>query len=91
MTHPIYPSTVRVNGDIRLPKPVRAALHLRGKDDLVGFVIVGGQVRLTKATVVPDATLSDEELAGLARLSKRGIGTRTFRTQEAALRHLWSL
>ena len=32
-----------------------------------------------------------EEIAFLARLSKRGTGRRTFRTTDAALRYLWSL
>jgi len=91
MAQTMYPSKVNANGEVRLPKPVRAALHLRRKGALVGFVVVGGQVRLTKATVVPDSTLSEEEVAYLARLSKRATGTRTFRTQDAALRHLWSL
>ena len=84
-------SPVNVRGELCLPQAVRQALHLRGKDGVVGFLIEGGRVLLTKATVVPEPNLSEEELAGLARLSKRGIGKRTFRTTEAALRHLWSL
>ena len=91
MAQIIYLSKVKANGEVRLPKPVRAALHLRRKGALVGFIVVGGQVRLTKATVIPEPILSDEELAALARLSKRGAGRRTFRAQEAALRHLWSV
>ena len=82
---------VNAQGELRLPKPVRRALHLAGKGGLVGFVIEHGRVLLTKATIVPESALSDEELAGLARLSKRGAGTRTFRTQDAALQYLWSL
>ncbi|MBI2495850.1 MAG: hypothetical protein HYY59_03275 [Candidatus Omnitrophica bacterium] len=91
MAHTIVPAEVKANGDLRLPAPVRQALHLRRHGGLVGFVIEGKRVLLTKATVVPEPTLSEEELALLTRLSKRGAGRRTFRTTEAALRYLWSL
>jgi len=91
MTQKLVPADVKANGELRLPKSVRQALHLRGKGGLVGFVIEGDRVLLTKATVVPEPTLSDQEIASLARLSKRGTGRRTFRTQDAALRYLWSL
>jgi len=91
MTQKIVAADVKANGEVRLPKPVRQALHLRGKDEVVGFVIEGKRVVLTKATVVPEPQLSDEEIAFLATLSKRGAGKQTFRTQDAALRYLWSL
>ncbi len=87
----IVPVEVNANGDLRLPKPVRRALHLRGKKTLVGFVIEGNRVRLAKASIVPEPTLADEELAALAKLSKRGVGKRVFRTTDRALRYLWSL
>lgn len=82
---------VDANGEVRLPPAVKHALHLRGKGGVVGFVIEGHRVLLTKATMVPESHLSEEEIAALARLSKRGVGKRTFRTTEAALRYLWSL
>ena len=82
---------VKANGELRLPKPIRKRLHLKGRGDLIGFVLEGSRVLLTKATVIPEPSLTDEELAYLARLSKRGAGRRTFRTSAAALRHLWSL
>jgi len=58
---------------------------------VVGFIIEGRRVVLTKATIIPEPTLSDEEVASLARLSKGGTGRRMFRTQDDALRYLWSL
>lgn len=91
MAQKIVSTEVKANGDLHLPKLVKQALRLRGKGGLVGFVIEGQRVLLTKATIVPDSPLSDEELAYLARLSKRGAGKRTFRSTDAALRHLWSL
>lgn len=87
----IVSTDVKANGELRLPKPVRKALHLRNRGGLVGFVIEGDRVLMTKATVVPESVLSDEEVALLARLSKRSAGKRTFRTRDAALRHLWGL
>ena len=91
MTQKICSADVRSNGTLRLPKPVRQALHLRGKDNVVGFIIEGRRILLTRARIVPDTRLSDEEIAALAQLSKRGAGKRLFRTQDAALRYLWSL
>jgi len=91
MSRVVVPAEVKANGDIHLPKPVTRALHLRGKRGLVGFVIDGKQVLLTRATVVPEPTLSDEEIALFAHLSKRGAGRKTFRSKEAALRYLWGL
>ena len=91
MAQKMVSADVKSNGELRLPKSVRAALHLPGRKGVVGFVIEGSRVVLTKTTVVPEPTLSDEEIAFLARLSKRGAGKRTFRTNDAALRHLWSV
>jgi len=91
MPRKIVSATVNANGELRLPKSVRQTLHLRHNGDLVGFMIEGKRVLLTKAAVVPEPVLSDEEIASLARLSKRGAGRRTFRTKDAALRYLWSV
>ena len=91
MGQKIVSTDMKANGELQLPRSVRQALHLPGNGGVVGFVIDGRRVVLTKATVVPEPTMSDEEIAFLARLSKRGTGRRTFRTRDAALRHLWSL
>ena len=83
---------VKANGTLQLPTSVRKLLHLRNRGgDLLGFVIDGSRVLLTKATVVPEPQLSDEEIAELARLSKQGRGRRAFRDQDTALQYLWSL
>ncbi len=91
MPKTVYATDVQANGTVRLPKPVQQALRLKGKHGIVGFVIDGKRILMTRARIVPDPTLSDEELAALARLSKRGAGKRSFRTVDAALRHLWNL
>jgi hypothetical protein len=91
MAQRLVSADVKANGELRLPQSVRQALHLRRRGGLVGFLIDGRRVLLTKATVVPEPILSDEELASLTRWSQRGVGKRTFRTSDAALRYLWSL
>lgn len=91
MGQKIVSTDMKANGELRLPKPVRQALHLSVKGGMVGFVIEGRRVVLTKTTIVPEPILSDEEIAFLARLSKRGTGKRSFRTKDNALQYLWSL
>ena len=91
MRYKMFPADVKANGQVQLPQSVRRALHLTRKGGVVGFVVEGGHVALTKATVVPEPTLCDEEITFLARLSRRGVGKHSFRTKEAALRHLWRL
>jgi len=55
-------------------------------------VKAGGKLRLPKSvSIVPDTTLSDEELAELARLSKRYAGRRTFHSAETFLKHIQTL
>lgn len=87
----IVSADVKANGQLRLPQSVRKALCLSGKSSMVGFIIDGRDVRLAKAAVPLKTSLSNDEVAFLASLSRRGAGKRTFRTPEAALRHLWSL
>lgn len=91
MTYDVVATAVKKNGELQLPVPVRKALRLRSTGDRVRFVISGPSVLLTTVTISPKATFSDDEIAFLADLSKRGVGKRTFQTKAAALRHLWSM
>ena len=92
MTQSRFAATdVKANGDLRLPKRVRQVLHLGGKGGRVGFRIQGTRVMLTPTTMVPKSSLSQQEMAFLADVSKRGLGKRTFRTKDAALQYLWGL
>jgi hypothetical protein len=91
MTYGVVATAVKRNGELQLPMPVRKALRLRSTGDRVRFVISGPSVLLTASTIAPKSTFSDDEIAFLADLSKRGVGKRTFRTKAGALRHLWSL
>lgn len=76
---------------ITLPKVVRKALGLKKKGELVGFMVESGSIRLTKARVIPEASLSDREIERLAVSAGRHHGKRRFRDQKTFLRHLWSL
>jgi hypothetical protein len=82
---------VKANGELRLPKRVRQILHVGGKGGRVGLMIQGTRVLLTPTTPTSKSALSDQEIAFLADVSKRGVGKRTFRTKDAALQYLWGL
>ena len=53
MTTKIITSPVGAKAQVTLPKSVREALHLKAQHDLVGFVIQGGRVALTRIEAVP--------------------------------------
>ena len=53
MTSQIITSPVGAKAQVTLPKVVREALHLKAQHDLVGFVIQGGRVALTRIEPVP--------------------------------------
>ncbi len=51
----IITSPIGAKAQITLPKAVREALHLKARNDLVGFVIQGGRVALTRIEPVPSS------------------------------------
>ena len=53
MTTKIITSPVGAKAQVTLPKVVREALHLKAQHDLVGFVIYGDRVALTRIEPVP--------------------------------------
>ena len=55
MTAKIITSPVGVKAQVTLPKVVREALHLKEQHDLVGFVIHGSRVALTRIEPVPSS------------------------------------
>ena len=66
----IITSPVGAKAQVTLPKAVREALRLKAQHDLVGFVIVGGRVALTRIEPVPSADpFTDEEWKRIARLA----------------------
>jgi len=62
MTSKIITSPVGAKAQVTLPKVVREALHLKAQHDLVGFVIQGDRVALTRIEPVPSTDpFTDEE------------------------------
>ncbi len=72
MTSKIITSPVGAKAQVTLPKVVREALHLKAQHDLVGFVIQGGRVALTRIEPVPSTDpFTDEEWKKIERLAAR--------------------
>ena len=72
MTHKIITSPVGAKAQVTLPKSVREALHLKAQHDLVGFVIQGGRVALTRIEPVPSSDpFTDAEWVKIERLAAR--------------------
>ena len=63
-------TTIDSAGRVVIPKAVREALHLKAQSDLVGFVIYGGRVALTRIDPVPSSDpFSDKEWKQIERLA----------------------
>ena len=62
-------SPVGAKAQVTLPKAVREALHLKPQEDLVGFVVEGGRVALTRIEPVPSSDpFTDQEWTKIERL-----------------------
>lgn len=69
MTH-IITAPVGAKAQVTLPKSVREALHLKARQDLVGFVIQGDRVALTRIEPVPSSNpFTAVEWARIERLA----------------------
>ena len=72
MTTKIITSPVGSKAQVTLPKSVREALHLKAQHDLVGFVIQGGRVALTRIEPVPSSDpFTEAEWAKIEHLTAR--------------------
>ena len=88
MTGKIITSPVGAKAQVTLPKVVREALHLKAQHDLVGFVIQGGRVALTRIEPVPSTDpFTDEEWKKIERLASHAPAA-TFENAAASLRYL---
>lgn len=68
----IVTSPVGAKAQVTLPKVVREALHLKTQRDLVGFVISGGRVALTRIEPVPSSDpFTDEEWKQIERFASQ--------------------
>lgn len=88
MTSKIITSPVGAKAQVTLPKVVREALHLKARHDLVGFVIQGGRVALTRIEPVPSTDpFTDEEWKQIEKLASRAP-TATCENAANSLRYL---
>ena len=72
MTRKIITSPVGAKAQVTLPKAVREALHLKAQHDLVGFVVQGGRVALTRIEPVPSSDpFSEQEWKQIEKLASQ--------------------
>jgi bifunctional DNA-binding transcriptional regulator/antitoxin component of YhaV-PrlF toxin-antitoxin module len=88
MTTKIITSPVGAKAQVTLPKAVREALHLKAQHDLVGFVVQGDRVALTRIEPVPSSDpFTDEEWKQIERLASQAPAA-TFEHAVDSLRYL---
>ena len=88
MTSKIITSPVGAKAQVTLPKAVREALHLKAQHDLVGFVVHGGRVALTRIEPVPSSdAFTDAEWVKIEQLTARSP-VATFENAADSLRYL---
>ena len=81
-------SPVGAKAQVTLPKAVREALHLKPQEDLVGFVVEGGRVALTRIEPVPSSDpFTDQEWAKIERHTTQAPAA-TFENAARSLRYL---
>lgn len=81
-------SPVGAKAQVTLPKAVREALHLKPQEDLVGFVVEGGRVALTRIEPVPSSDpFTGREWAKIERLTSHAPAA-TFENAGESLRYL---
>ena len=68
----IITSPVGAKAQVTLPKAVREALHLKAQHELIGFVVHGGRVALTRIEPVPSSDpFTHEEWKQIERLASQ--------------------
>ena len=84
----IVTAPVGAKAQVTLPKSVREALHLKAQQDLVGFVIHGDRVALTRIEPVPSSDpFTEAEWAKIEQLAAQPP-TATFESAADSLRFL---
>jgi len=83
----IIATTVEKEGKISIPGPIRKVLKIRSEGDIVGFVLDGTQVILTKAEIVPVVEpFTDKEWKKLTELANKP-GGKTFKSGDNFLKY----
>jgi|GEM_PF-2163294 len=82
-----YGCPIGAKFQVTIPKEVRMVLGIKSKGDLVGFMVEGNHVNLTKARIQAEEVFSDEEWQKILQLSKEP-STKTFKSGRAFLKDL---
>lgn len=73
---------------VTLPKAVRRALGLRVKEDVVGFIVDGNRVAITRIEPLPSSDpFTDEEWVKIRRLAAKPPAAK-FSSSEDSIKHL---
>jgi hypothetical protein len=84
----IVMAPIGAKAQLTLPKAVRAALHLKSPHDLVGFIIQGSRIAITRIEPVPSSDpFTDAEWRAIERLAGQAPAA-TLPNAEASLRYL---
>jgi len=84
----VITAPVGAKAQVTLPKAVREALHLKPQEDLIGFVIEGERIALTRIEPVPSSDpFTDAEWGKIERMVSR-TPTATFENAAGSLRYL---
>lgn len=84
----IITSPVGAKAQVTLPKAVREVLHLKAQHDLVGFVIQGDRVALTRIEPVPSSDpFTEAEWKQIERLASQAPAA-VFESAADSLRYL---
>ena len=69
----MFLGSLGAKAQVTLPKAVRHALGLRAKEDVVGFIVNGNRVALTRVEPLPSSDpFTDEEWGKIRKLATRG-------------------
>ena len=84
----IITAPVGAKAQLTLPKVVREALRLKARGELVGFVIEGGRVAITRIEPIPSSDpFTDKEWTKIERLAAQPHSA-VFEDSASSLRHL---
>lgn len=87
MNH-IYMSPLGAKAQVTLPKAVRKALGIREKEDMVGFLVDGKRIALTRIEPVPSSNpFTEDEWKKIETLAAR-LPAAVFSDSKKSLRHL---
>ena len=84
----IFMSPLGAKAQVTLPKAVRLALGLKEKEDVLGFIVDGKKVALTRIEPIPSSNpFTEEEWEKIERLASAPPAA-VFTSSKESLKHL---